>query len=99
MNVEDYLEFEDDEIKIKGHRIYLQHVLFEHINRRQSVEQLVERFPTLTLEEIYAVLLYYQHNKAKCEKYLATILEHEQMMRDQQEADPTSLIHRLRKIK
>ena len=74
MQLEDYFEFlAPDEIKIKDHRIWIQDVLYEYIHRGMTVEELVERFDTLTLEQIHAVILYYLHNKEAMDKSLAAI--------------------------
>jgi uncharacterized protein (DUF433 family) len=80
MRIEDYFEFETGgptpvEIKIKGHRILIEHVLYEYLLRDMTLEELVERFDTLTKEEILAVLLYYHHNKVAMDRYMNDWLE------------------------
>jgi hypothetical protein len=40
-----------------------------------TLEELIERFETLTKEEILAVLLYYHHNKDAMDKYMADWVE------------------------
>jgi uncharacterized protein (DUF433 family) len=77
MQLEEYFEFlGPTEIKIKGHRIWLEHILYEHIHRAKNAEELLERFDTLTPEHIYATLLYYHRNKGAMDKYLADWLEY-----------------------
>lgn len=84
MQLEDYFEFlGPNEIKIRGHRIWIEHVLFEYIHRASTVEELVKRFDTLTAEQIHAVLLYYLHNKDAMDKYLADWLEYSRAARAQ----------------
>jgi uncharacterized protein (DUF433 family) len=64
MQLEDYFNFlGPDDIRIKDHRIGIESVLYEYIHGAKTAEQIVERFPTLTLEEVYATILYYLHNK------------------------------------
>ena len=61
-------------------------------------EELLNRFPTLALEQIYATILYYLHNKAQVTKYLNDWIEHGNMMRQLQEKKLTPSIIRLRQI-
>ena len=77
MQLEDYFEFlGPNEIKIKNHRIWIEHVLEEYLYRDMTLEELVQRFDTLTKEEILAVLLYYHHNKEAMDKYMAQHFEY-----------------------
>ncbi len=62
--LEDYFDFSSpDEIRIQGHRIWIEHVLYEYIHRSRTAEQIAQHFETLTLDEIYATILYYLRNK------------------------------------
>lgn len=84
MQLEDYFEIlGPNEIKIKNHRIHVEDVLHEYIHRERTLEELVERFDTLTREEILAVLLYYHHNQEAMDKYLADWLEYCRKSRDE----------------
>jgi uncharacterized protein (DUF433 family) len=48
MRVEDYLEFvSPGETRIRGHRVWLEHILDEHIGREMTPTELLRRFPTL----------------------------------------------------
>ena len=77
MQLEDYFDFlGPNEIKIKDHRIWMEHILEEYLFREMTVEELVERFDTLTKEQILAALLYYHHNKDAMDKYMADHLEY-----------------------
>src|SRR4030095_7866172 len=76
MQLEDYFEFVGpNEIKIKGHRIWIEHVLEEYLYREMTLEELVERFDTLTKEEVLAALLYSHKNKEAMGKYMADWVE------------------------
>jgi uncharacterized protein (DUF433 family) len=100
MQLEDYFEFlRPDDIRLKGHRIGIESVLYEYIYNEQSPEEMRERFPTLSLEQIYATILYYLHNKKEIDQYLVNWLEHGERMRQEQERNPPPVILRLRKIK
>src|SRR5882724_8035970 len=64
MQPEDYFDFlAPDDIRIKGHRIGIETVLYEFIHRERCAEEIQRRYPTLTLEEVYATILYYLHNQ------------------------------------
>ena len=76
-----------DDIRIKGHRIGIESVLYEYIHRAQPAEAIAERFPTLSLEEVYATILYYLQNKAAVSKYLEDWLEWGQAARRRQTLD------------
>ncbi|MCI0685124.1 MAG: DUF433 domain-containing protein [Gemmataceae bacterium] len=77
MQIEDYFEFlGPNEIKIKGHRIWIEHVLEEYLLRDMTFEELVKRFDTLTKEDILAVLLYYHRNKEALDKYMTEHVEY-----------------------
>ena|SRR5438105_684046 len=82
--LEDYFDFSDpQEIKIQGHRIWLHHVLDEYFSG-MSLEQLGERFDTLSKEQILACLLYYHRNQPAMDKYMAEL--HEDFRRQREEA-------------
>lgn len=100
MNLEDYFDFvAPDDIRIKGHRVGIEDVLYEYIHNAMTPDELVTRFPTLTQEEIYATLLYYVRNKAAIDHYLSENLEHSRRMWLEQQANPTSGMRQLRKIR
>ncbi|MDB5173214.1 MAG: hypothetical protein JWN51_1987 [Phycisphaerales bacterium] len=100
MQLEDYFDFlRPDDIRIKGHRIGIESVLYEYIHRGKSAEEIVERYPTLTLEQVYATLLYYLHNKEAITKYVADWLEDARQARERQKSQPSAFRDRIRKLK
>lgn len=99
MQIEEYFEFfADGDIRVKGHRIGIEDVLYEHLCNGLSADELAARFPTLGSEQIYATILYYLHNKEKIGNYMNDWLEHGKRMRESQEQNPPPVILRLRKI-
>ncbi len=65
MQFEDYFDFlRPDQIRIKGHRIGIEHVV-ELYHEGYSAEQIAQTFPSPSLEKIYAPITYYLHNQAK----------------------------------
>src|SRR5947208_1348038 len=70
MELPDFLvEWPYGEIMVKGHRIGL----YEVINKYQSglaPEQILEEYPSLSLEKINNVLAFYHENQAEVDAYL-----------------------------
>ncbi len=100
MQLEDYFDFQrSDDIRLKGSRIGIETILYEYIHRAQTPEEIADRFRTLTLEQVYATILYYLHNKEAVTKYLEDWLEWGHRMRKEQEQNPTPGMLRLRQLK
>jgi uncharacterized protein (DUF433 family) len=71
MRLEDYFDFSDPrDIRIQGHRVWIQHVLRPYIDERKSPEQIALDLPTLSLDKIYATILYYLLNREAVTAYL-----------------------------
>lgn len=97
MQLEDYFEFlGPNEIKIKGHRIWMEHILEEYLYSEMTLEELQERFDTLTKEEILAALLYYHHNKEAMDRYMADWAEYCRTSREQDMARRPEFYEKLR---
>ena len=100
MQLEDYFDFlAFDDIRIKGSRIGIESVLYEYIYREQSPEAIHNRFPSLTLEQVYATILYYLHNRDEVEAYITDWLEWGERMRQEQDLNPPPVVVRLRGLK
>jgi uncharacterized protein (DUF433 family) len=100
MKIEEYFDFfAPDDIRIKGTRIGIESVLYEFIHREQHPEDIVNRFPSLTLEQIYATILYYLQDKEKIEKYITEWLEYGRIMRAEQDKNPPPIVVKLRALK
>jgi|SRR5579872_4450125 len=100
MQLEEYFDFlANDDIRIKGTRIGIETVLNDFIHRSRSPEEIVNTYPSLELEQVYATILYYLHNTETVSKYLSNWMEWSREMRRQQTANPSPEIQRLRKIK
>jgi uncharacterized protein (DUF433 family) len=100
MNVEDYFDFlRADDIRLKGHRIGIESILYEYIHNAQTAEEIAARFPTLSLEQVYATILYYLHNKEQVDTYLVNWLEHGRRMREEQARNPTPVMLKLRQLR
>jgi uncharacterized protein (DUF433 family) len=99
MQLEDYFMFlAPDDIRIQGTRIGIESVLYEYIYRCKTPEEIVQQFHTLTLEQVYATILYYLHHRTEVEAYLVDWLEFSRTMRENQEHNPSPARIRLRQI-
>ncbi len=100
MQVEDYFDFlATNEIRLKGHRIGIEDVLYEHLYNELTPTELSARFPTLNAEQIYASILFYLSNKERLDQYLTTWLQQAQQRREAQQFTPTPAMLKLRQIK
>lgn len=100
MKLEGYFDFlAEDDIRIKGTRIGIESVLYEYIHREQHPEEIVNRLPCLTLEQVYATILYYLQNKEKVNAYMIEWLEFGRRMRAQQDKNTPPIVVRLRALK
>jgi len=100
MQLEDYFDFQrPDDIRLKGSRIGIESVLYEYIHRAQTPEEIADRFRTLTLEQVYATILYYLHNKEAVTKYLEDWIEFGRRAREEQRRNPTPEMLRLRQLR
>ena len=99
MQIEAYFNFlSEDDIRIKGTRIGIESVLYEYIHRAQTPEAIAERFHTVTLEQVYATILYYLQNREKVGAYLADYVEYCLRARAEYEKNPPSGVVRLRQL-
>lgn len=99
MQLEDYFDFQrPDDIRLKGTRVGIETVLYDFIHRSRTPEEIAQSYPSLTLEQVYATILYYLHNKDAISQYLANWLEWGEQQRKVQELNPPA-VARLRKLK
>ncbi|HBL14731.1 MAG TPA: hypothetical protein DD379_25740 [Cyanobacteria bacterium UBA11162] len=100
MLLEDYFNFlAPDDIRLKGTRIGIETILFDHIFRAKTPEEIAKTYPSLTLEQVYATILYYLHNQPAVEAYMTDWLEWGDKMRAEQQSNPRPIVERLRKLK
>lgn len=100
MQIEEYFNFlAEDDIRIKGTRIGIESVLDEYINYNQTAESIAERFHTVTLEQVYATILYYLQNPEKVSAYLEDYLEYCRKAREEYEKNLPPVVVRLRALR
>src|SRR6267142_2467960 len=97
MHLEDYFDFlSPDDIRIKGHRIGIEHVLDEYLQNSLTPDALVERFPTLSLAQIHATILYYLSHRRDIDQYMKDWHEAGERAWAEQQASPSPQLIRLR---
>jgi len=100
MRLEDYFDFlEPDDIRIRGSRIGIESVLYEYVHSGRTAEEIAQRFPTLTLEQIYAAILYYLHDRTAVSRYLADWLEYCRSAEQEFDRNPPEAARKLRALK
>ncbi|MBW4503165.1 MAG: DUF433 domain-containing protein [Scytonema hyalinum WJT4-NPBG1] len=100
MQLEDYFDFQrPDDIRLKGTRVGIETILYDFIHRCRTPEEIAQSYPSVTLEQIYATILYYLHNKEAVSAYMADWLEHSHRMREEQRRNPPPVVVKLMKLK
>ncbi len=98
MQLEDYFDFlAPNDIRLKGHRMGIETILFDYLDGL-TAEEIALRYPTLSMEEVYATITYYWHKQAAIDAYLKAAEEHEKRMREEQERNPPPVVKRLRAL-
>jgi uncharacterized protein (DUF433 family) len=100
MQLEDYFSFlAPDDIRLKGTRIGIETILFDYLFRARTAEEIANIYPSLNLEQVYATLLYYLHNKATVDAYMTDWLEWAERMREEQRHNPPPVAEKLRNLR
>ncbi len=97
MQLEDYLEFLDPlDIRVKGTRVGIETILYDYLELGLFAEQIVARYPSLTLEQVYATLTYYWRHHEQVDAYLRAVDQEMDRQRREQESHPSAALQRLR---
>lgn len=100
MQLEDYFNFlAPNDIRLAGSRIGIETILYEYIYRARTPEEIAQTYPSITLEQVYATILYYLHNKETISKYIADWLEYCLKSEREQDENPPPFVVRLRQLK
>ena len=95
----EYFEFLDsDDIRIKGTRVGIETVLDEYLNA-MSPEEIAIRYPTLTLEQVYATITFYLHNRIEIEQYLERWRHYAEEAWQLQQQHPSPAVQKLQALK
>jgi len=100
MQLEDYfMVLTPDDIRLKGTRIGIETVLYDYIYRARTPKEIAQTYLSLTLEQVYATILYYLHNQKAVDQYLTDWIEHGERMRTEQRQNPSPARLRLQQLK
>nr|VFK42001.1 MAG: Protein of unknown function (DUF433) [Candidatus Kentron sp. TC]VFK59183.1 MAG: Protein of unknown function (DUF433) [Candidatus Kentron sp. TC] len=95
----EYFDFLNaDDIRVKGTRVGIETVLDDYLNA-MSPEEIAVRYPTLTLEQVYATITFYLRNRPEVDGYLDRCWHYAEQAWQQQQQDPSPAIQRLRVFK
>jgi len=99
MQLEDYFDFlSPDDIRLKGHRIGIDDVLFYYLEG-YTPEEIAANLPTLSLEEIHATITYYLRNRAEVDAYLVRLATGRDQRYQEWAAHPSPVVQRLRALR
>ncbi|MCP4606563.1 MAG: DUF433 domain-containing protein [Proteobacteria bacterium] len=99
MQLKDYFDFAaPNDIRLKGHRVGIETILFDYLDLGLSAEEIALRYPTLSLEQIHATLAYYGRHQAELDVYLKAAREHEERMIREQERNPSPAVKYLHQL-
>ena len=100
MQLEDYFEFlTPEDIRIKGTRVGIEHVLYEYIHCGKTPEAIAQKFRTLTMAQVYATILYYLENQETVGKYVGYWLEYCLKSEAEYDRNPSPFVLKMRQIK
>jgi uncharacterized protein (DUF433 family) len=85
-----------NDIRVKGTRVGIETILTDYLELGLFAEQIAARYPTLTLEQVYATLTYYWHDQLEVDKYLQSVEKEVEKQRLIQTQSPSPAIKRLR---
>ena len=100
MQLEDYFDIlADNDIRLKGTRVGIETVLHDFLYWKRTPEEIAQSYPTLTLEQVYATILYYLHHQETITQYLNNWRKHSRRMREEQRLNPSPVALQLRQLK
>ncbi|MDJ1176558.1 DUF433 domain-containing protein [Roseofilum capinflatum] len=100
MQLEDFFNIlTPNDIRIKGSRIGIESVLYEYIYRHRTAEQIAKTYPTLTLDQVYATILYYLCDREKISQYMSDWLDYCAKSEREQDENPPDFILKLRQLR
>jgi uncharacterized protein (DUF433 family) len=94
--MEGYFDFlGPDDIRIKGTRVGIETVLDDYLHGA-SPEEIVARYRTLKLEQVYATITYYLHRQEEIDNYLERWRAYTEAAWQEQQRNPPEFVRELR---
>ncbi|MCZ7572719.1 MAG: DUF433 domain-containing protein [Ardenticatenaceae bacterium] len=99
MQLEEYFDFlAPNDIRVKGTRVGIEAILSDYLNLGLFPEDIAVRYPTLSLEQVYATITYYWHRQAELDGYLRAVDEEMERQRREQDLHPSPAVRRLQEL-
>lgn len=99
MQLENYFDFlAENDIRVKGTRIGIETILDDFLDGSDP-EEIAIRYTSLSLEQVYATITYYLHNRQKVDAYLQDYWEYTEQSSREADANPSEAVKRLRRLK
>jgi uncharacterized protein (DUF433 family) len=96
MELASYFDFiREDAIRIAGTRVGIETVVRDY-NEGASPEEIVLRYPTLSLEQVHATITYYLANREPVEAYLERVRQRQEEGWQEQQRHPSEFVVSLR---
>ncbi len=96
MELESYFEFlSEDNIRLKGTRVGIETVLDDYL-AGSSPEEIAARYHSLSLEQVYATITYYLHNRARIDAYLEAWRQYNKQREQEYDRNPPEFALRLK---
>ena len=95
-----YFDFiAEGDIRLRGTRVGIETILYEYLYRGATAEQIAERYPSVSLEQVYATITWYLHNQQPGDEYLNNWLARAEQARAEQARHPSPGEARIKKLK
>ena len=96
---DNFMFLTENDIRLKGTRVGIETILYEYIHNSKTPEVIVNHYYySLTVERVYATILYSLQNREKVGAYLDDYLEYCRKAREEQAKNPSPAVVRLRKL-
>ena len=96
---DNFMFLAENDIRLKGTRVGIETILYEYIHNSKLPAVIADHYYySLTVEQVYATILYYLQNQEKVGTYLEDYLKYCQNAREEYEKDPPPGVARLREL-
>lgn len=100
MQLGDYFDFLNPlDIRVGGTRVGIETILWDYLDLGLFAEDIAVRYPTLTLEQVYATLTYYWREQERVDDYPRAVRQEIGRQRREGEARPSPAMQRLSEMK
>jgi len=97
MELESYFEFIDSKaIRLRGTRVGIETILRDY-QQGASPEEIVLRYPSLSLEQVHATITYYLANQEKFDSYMGRVTQKQEEDWQEQKQHPSEFMQELRR--